>query len=108
VTTRAVFGYSAIVVTVGFSMLDDSKKALILKLTLRGIIHPIVAAVQKSYIKADFSILIRIILVDGSGVYGLVDANNDIYLLSPFEWLEKVGVEHLANEYGIEKVEAIE
>ncbi len=107
-TTRAVFGYSAIVVTVGFSMLDDNKKALVLKLTLKGIIHPIVAAVQKSYIKADFSILIRIILVDGSGIYGMVDANNDIWLLSPFEWLEKVGIEHIANEYGIETVEAIE
>jgi hypothetical protein len=108
VTTRARFGYSAIVVTVGRPMLDDNKKALVLKLTLKGIIHPIVAAVQKSYIKSDFSILIRIILIDGSGVYGLVDANNDIWLLSPFEWLEKVGIEHIANEYGIETVEAID
>lgn len=89
-------------------MLDDNKKALVLKLTLKGIIYPIVAAVQKSYIKSDFSILIRIILIDGSGIYGMVNANNDIWLLSPFEWLEKVGIEHIADEYGIETVEAIE
>lgn len=89
-------------------MLDDTKKAIILKMTLRGVIHPAIAAVQKSYIKSDFSLLIRIILLDGSGIYGLLDANDDIYLLSPWEWLEAVGIDVLANEYGIKEVHAIE
>ena len=88
--------------------LTDYQKGQLLKLTLKGIVHPIVAAVQKSYIKSDFSILIRIVLIDGTGVYGMVDANNDIWMLSAFEWLEAVGIDVLANEYGIKEVHAIE
>lgn len=90
------------------TILDDIKKGQILQYVLKGLIPPGIMCVQKSYIKDDFSILIRVILVDGSGIYGMLDAIDNLYLLSAWEWLELVGIGFLAQEYGIEPVEIAE
>lgn len=84
----------------------ETQKRILLNV-IRKMIPPGIVYYQ-CLLKSDFSYLIHIIMRDGTGIYGYMDENDHVWLLDPWEWLEKGGLQALAYEHNIETVEAIE
>lgn len=85
-------------------MLTEERKEKIVGYLLRGLVPPGVLYYQCK-MRGDFSYLIHVIMVDGQGIYAVLDATDIIHLIDPWDWLSFGGLEVLAHDHNIKSAE---